>query len=87
MMMYGFGAWGWGGMVIGMLINIAVLIGLVVLIVWAVQKVSRNSGFNQTSTSGTQTAREIAQARYAKGEINREEYQQILSELNKDRGA
>jgi putative membrane protein len=82
MMMYGFGAWGWGGMVIGMILNIAVLVGLVVLAVWAVQRVSRNSDSHQIPASGTQTAREIAQGRYARGEINREEYQQILSDLN-----
>jgi putative membrane protein len=78
------GAWGWGGMAIGMIINLAVLIGLVVLIVWAVQRVSRNANPDQTQThaSGIQTAREIAQARYARGEITREEYQQILSDLN-----
>jgi putative membrane protein len=30
-----------------------------------------------------QSARDISQARYAKGEINQEEYQQILSDLGR----
>jgi putative membrane protein len=31
----------------------------------------------------SQTARDIAQVRYAKGEISREEYQQILADIDR----
>ncbi len=80
---YGYGMWGGGGMVLGLVLMVALLIGLVLLIVWAVKRVGGNPTSNIAPTTGNPTAREIAQARYAKGEINREEYQQILSDLGK----
>jgi len=68
-MMYGFG---W----IGMIFNVAIIIGIVILVVWAVKRFTGGS----LSSSG-QTPREILQARYARGEITREQYQQMLSDL------
>ena len=79
----GYGGMGWIGMILGLIITIAVLIGIVLLIVWAVKRMGGNSTSNIAPASGTPTAREVAQARYAKGEINREEYQQILSDFGK----
>jgi putative membrane protein len=68
-MMYGFG---W----IGLLLNIAVIVGIVILVVWAVKR------FTSGSSSNTiQTPREILQTRYARGEITRDQYQQMLSDL------
>jgi putative membrane protein len=78
-----FGMWGWGGMILNLVVLVALLIGLVLLIVWAVKRVGGNPTSNIVPTTGNPTAREIAQTRYAKGEINREEYQQILSDLGK----
>lgn len=68
-MMYGFG---W----IGLILNIAIIIGIVILVVWAVKRFTSGS----TSSSG-QTPREILQARYARGELTRDQYQQILQDL------
>lgn len=78
-----FGGWGWGGMILNLVVMVGVLIGLVLLIVWAVKRVGGNPTSTIAPATGTPTAREIAQARYAKGELNREEYQQILSDLGK----
>jgi putative membrane protein len=72
---------GWFGMIIGLVFTIAVIVSVVLLIVWAVRRTSGNSAQSGLQTTSSQSAREIAQARYAKGEINREEYQQILSDL------
>ena len=74
-MMGYYGMWGLGW--IGMIFNIAILIGIVVLIVWAINRFS--SGLHQFN--GNQSPREILQARYARGEITREQYQQILNDL------
>ncbi len=73
----GFGMMGFFGGWIGMLVNLAILIGIVVLIVWAVKRFT-SSG---PSASG-QTPREILQARYARGEITRDQYQQMLQDLS-----
>jgi len=44
---------------------------------------SANSSQPGPQITSDQGARDIAQARYAKGEISREEYQQILSDLGR----
>ncbi|WP_322506875.1 SHOCT domain-containing protein [Anaerolinea sp.] len=66
-------------MILNLLITIGVLVGLVLLVVWAVRRLSKGS-FHSISS---QSARDIAQARYARGEISREEYQQIISDLSR----
>jgi putative membrane protein len=73
----GFGMMGFFGGWIGMLVNLAILIGIVVLIVWAVKRFTSNS-----PSMSVQTPREILQARYARGEITREQYQQMLQDLS-----
>ena len=75
--MMGFGMMGGFGL-IGLLFNALIVVGVVVLIVWAVRRFSTPG--NQTS--GSQSAREILQARYARGELTREQYQQMLSDLS-----
>jgi putative membrane protein len=45
--------------------------------VWAVKRFTSGS-----VSSGSQTPREILQARYARGEITRDQYQQILQDLS-----
>ena len=73
---YGYGMMG-GFSWIGMIFNIVILIGIVVLIVWAVNRFS--SGWNQSAKN--QSPRDILQARYTRGEITREQYQQMMKDL------
>lgn len=80
---FGYGGMGWIGMILGLVITIAVIIGLVLLVVWAVRRMSGNNAQPGFQNLTGQSARDIAQARYAKGEITREEYQQILSDLGR----
>lgn len=81
-MMYGFGGYGWIGMILNLVITLGVIIGLVFLVVWAVRRMSGTNVLPGSQAATGQSARDIAQARYARGEINREEYQQILSDLS-----
>ena len=78
---FGYGGMGWIGMILGLVITIAVIVALVLLVVWAVRRMNGSSAQPGPQNQVGQSARDIAQARYAKGEINREEYQQILSDL------
>lgn len=71
-----FGGMGLLGGLIGLIFNLAILIGIVVLIVWAVKRFSSGN-----LSTGVQTPREILQTRYARGEITRDQYQQMLSDL------
>jgi putative membrane protein len=83
MMGSGWGSFGLMGGLIGLLFNIAVLVGIVLLIVWAVQKVSRStsSGASTTTPQPVLSAREVLDIRYARGELTREEYQTKLSDM------
>ena len=77
---FGFGGIGMMGGLFGLIINLAILIGIVILIIWAVKRfTSGTTNWNQSS--GNQSPREILQARYARGEITREQYQQMLGDL------
>lgn len=78
--MMGYGMMGGFGL-IGLIINIAIIVGIVILVVWAVKRFTGGtSNLNQPSVG--QSPREILQARYARGEITRDQYQQMLSDLS-----
>lgn len=81
-MMYGYGG-GWIWMIVGLILTALFIGGLIILAIWAVRRTSGSSGSSSISRNSGESAREIARARYAKGEITREEYQTILSDLDK----
>jgi len=60
---------GYGFGLIGLIFNLAILVGIVLLIIWAVRRFSGG-----TASSRGQTPREILQMRYARGEITRDQY-------------
>ena len=51
--------------------------GLIALVVWAITKLSKRNGSSQKHD-----ALGIAKERYAKGEISREEFEQIKKDLS-----
>ncbi len=77
MMGWGFGMMGGYGL-IGLLINLLLIVGFAILVVWAVRRFTERGG----QSSGSQSARDILQARYARGEITREQYQQMMNDLH-----
>lgn len=83
MMGGGFGSFGLMGGLIGLLFNVAILVGIVLLVVWAVRKFSTSTRSSAPTASPNQTlsAREILDIRYARGELTREEYQTRLSDI------
>ena len=78
--MMGYGMMGGFGL-IGLIINIVIIVGIVLLVVWAVKRFAGGTS-NLIQPAGSQSPREILQARYARGEITRDQYQQMLSDLN-----
>jgi len=78
---FGYGSFGWIGMILGLVIMIALITGFVILVIWAIRQMSGNANHIQYPVSKELTAKDIAKARYAKGEISREEYQQLLSDI------
>lgn len=79
----GYGGFSWIGMLVNMVIMLAIVVGFVFLVIWAVRRTSGNNHQPGIQGSSSQSAKDIAQARYAKGEITRDEYQQILADLAK----
>jgi putative membrane protein len=78
---FGFGGMGLFGGLIGLIFNLAIIVGIVILIVWAVKRFTSGTA-NWNQPSGNQAPRELLQARYARGEITRDQYQQILQDLS-----
>ncbi|HJW89752.1 MAG TPA: SHOCT domain-containing protein [Anaerolineales bacterium] len=80
----GFGGFGWLGMILNLVITLGLIVGLVLLVVWAVRRLSAagdRPAFTQRGEAPP-TAREILQMRYARGEITRDQYQEMLGDLS-----
>lgn len=76
MMGYNWGL-GWGGMLFGWLMMIGFTVAVVVLIVWLVRLSAPGASVRTDAASDhnqLQAALDILQARYARGEISKEEY-------------
>lgn len=70
-------------MIVGLVINLALIIGFVWLVVWAVRKISGNRAASNQTAPAVQSPKDIAKMRYAKGEITQEEYHRLLIDLDK----
>jgi putative membrane protein len=63
-------AWMWPWMLVGGLLSLAVLAALVILII----RLTRVDSFDAHSLHGTTNARQILDERYARGEIDEDDY-------------
>ena len=75
-----FGGFGFIWMIFIFLFVIAIIAGVIILIAWAVRRSSRMQQPQQESIS---TAMETLKERYAKGEITKEEFENIKKDLTK----
>jgi len=78
-MMWGWPMMGFGGfgMIFGFIFFVAIVIGVILLIVWLV----RRTGYSITDKTNTKSL-EILKERYAKGELTKEQYENMKKELN-----
>jgi len=82
LMMWNWGPWmGWGGMVFGGFLFLLFWVAVIALVVWAVAKVARG-GDRVSSPTPRQSPLDIAKERYARGEISREEFEQLKQDLS-----
>ncbi len=81
MMGYWFGPYAWIWMIVNVIFWLAVIGG----IAWLIIRLTRRSGtgFTNSNPPAGQSAKEIAQMRYARGEITREQYQQLIDDLSR----
>ncbi len=74
---FGTGWWAFGGFFM-----ILLWVGLIILIVWVVMKIVKGSSNSWGGTESKNNALDIAKERYAKGEIAKEEFEQIKKDLS-----
>ena len=77
-MMWGFYGVAWWWMLLGAICMIIFWGAVIWLVVWGVQQITRNQG---RGASPGKTPLEVAQRRLARGEITREEFQEIRDAL------
>jgi putative membrane protein len=76
--------WGWGGMIFGPLVMLVFLAGVVVLAVLLVRWLGGGGGHGHEGPPARRTALEILQERFAKGEIDKQEYEERKRVLKGD---
>jgi putative membrane protein len=80
MFMHNFG--GWGMLCMGLLM-VLFWGGFIALVVWGITRLVRRGGCCSTTTTTTkQSPIDIAKERYAKGEITKEQFEQIKKDLS-----
>ena len=84
MMGYWLGGIGWIFLIINLVLLIGAFIAVVFLVIWIVKQLSNNNPV-QALNNDAESAVEIAKERYAKGDITREEYQKLLIDLERGR--
>jgi putative membrane protein len=72
-----FGTWGW----VAMILQVILWLGLIAGVVFLFYLIIRWSARVPATVPGQSSEIEILQARYARGEITRELYQQMLGDL------
>ncbi len=74
------GAWGWGWMALMMIIMVVFWGGIIALIVWGITRWTRHESTYRTSEQ--RSPLDIAKERYARGEITKEQFEQIKKDLS-----
>ena len=69
-----FGAWGWIGLILNLILWVGLIAGFALLVVWTVRR-AQVPATTVPYATGRPTALEILQAQYAQGAITREQYE------------
>lgn len=80
----GYGSFGWIGLILNLIITIALIGGLAALAIWLVRRLSESGGevSHADHAQAQPSPRELLKIRYARGEITREQYLQMLEDLD-----
>ena len=80
----GFGRFGVVGSIMNLVITVGIIIGIVWLVIWIVRRLSSNQKTSLSQSSPPDNMKlplDILRVRYAGGEITRDEYQEMLTDL------
>ncbi|NIP27729.1 MAG: SHOCT domain-containing protein [Phycisphaerae bacterium] len=72
---------GWGGWILGGLMMLLFWGGLIALVVYSVRAITRSNQNNTKQTPSEESAFDILKRRYARGEIDKTEYEAIRNDL------
>lgn len=79
---YGIGGFEWIWVIVNLAIIVAVIVAIVLFVIWLVRRLTASNHVTGPATrSAVEDAKAIAKGRYAQGEISREEYQQIIADI------
>jgi putative membrane protein len=73
----GYGMFGGQFMWVGMLLHLLLVVGIILLVIWLIKKLTQPKHVNVESSA----AIEIIKERYAKGEITKEEFENLRKDL------
>ena len=77
-----FGTWGWVAIILQLIFWLAFIAGIVLLIVFVIRRSGRRStSVSSYAISSHPSAKEILQARFARGEITREQYELMKQDI------
>lgn len=76
-----FGSYGLIGLILNLVITAVVIGGVIWLVIWLVRRARANGKATFGAETAARSPREILQVRYAKGELTREEYQEMLADV------
>lgn len=81
-----YGLWGtgygWLDVILNLVINLVVIVGVVLLLAWFIRRIFPAHEIAGGRGGSLVTAKEILQARYARGEITREQYKKMILDLS-----
>jgi putative membrane protein len=80
----GSGSFGWVGLILNLIILVGLIIGAVLLAIWLIKRLGEAGGSPRDSfetSRGAKSPQEILQARYARGEITRQQYREMIEDL------
>lgn len=81
----GLGGYGLIGLILNLAMTVGLIVGLVLLIAWLWRRVNASGGAMAEyaqPTAKENSPREILRVRYARGEITREQFQETLADLS-----
>lgn len=74
------GGWSLLGLIFNTVISAVSTIGIILLIIWFIRRL-RSTGIIASSRTDQPTAMDILQARFARGEITREQYELMQQDI------
>jgi len=72
-----YGGMGWIVIILGFIFFIAIIVGIILLIVWLAKRATHSVSEPKTNTK----ALDVLNERYAKGELTKEQYEDIKKDL------